>query len=324
MITMTRTIGLMATLVLWLAVSATAGQWHIAGSLPCNDCHVGHGTEGGQEIPGGPFSALLKKNTVNELCLSCHDGTDPTAPDVLSPTPMYSSSPAKESSAGFFLSVLTMNAGGHDLGLPAATPLQAAGVTMELQCSNCHAVHGNANYRNLLEDPAGAGSALEVLLGRDVFTARDPDNPPTASGSAGAYDRSNVAYAANYSAWCASCHDLVRFNTQSAPPAHFNGHPSDIAINQALPDSHTDATHWRMGTGAGFVDGGDAAGIPRLPFVNSQGTDFTTAATPLESNHVFCLSCHKAHGGPNTNAMHWPYVEGGSSFISGCQQCHNK
>ncbi len=309
-----------------LPFAAMAGEWHIEGNLLCQDCHLQHASEEGQELPGGPYSYLLLKNTINELCLSCHDGSDPTAPDVQAPVQMYQSTTSGHSAAGFFGTTGIDNAMGHTLGLPLTTPLQAGGALMTLNCASCHAVHGNTNYRNLLYDPANRGDSILVTDGTDLFTLVAPDRPPTMAGSVAAYDADNVGYKQNYSAWCASCHDQLEINATALPPAHFNSHPSDVSMNAFVGEYHADPIHWTSGIGEGFPDIGDGTdyGIPRVPFQAPTSVDFTTSIEPAETNEVFCGSCHIAHGGQYEKALRWPYYEGGNAFLAGCQQCHNK
>jgi len=306
--------------------AAWAGEWHIDQSLFCQDCHLQHASEDGRQLPGGPYSQLLLKNTINELCLSCHSSADPTAPDVQAPVQMYDATVSGESSAGFFGLIGIDNVMGHTLGQPAATPLQSAGTLMDLSCASCHAVHGNHNYRNLKYDPAGVGDSIILLDGADVFSQIPPDNPPTTAGSVIAYSRDNLGYRANYAAWCVTCHDQVAVNAQGLPPAHFNGHPIDVALNEFSGETHTDPDHWVAGIGEGFPAAGNATsyGIPRLPFEAPGATDFLTATEPAHGNEVFCGSCHYSHGGNHEKSLRWPYYEGGNTFLAGCQQCHNK
>lgn len=299
-----------------------SGEWHVEPYLYCQNCHIQHATKDGQTIPGGPFSTLLLKNTVNELCLSCHDGSDPSAPDVQLPVQMYSGTISGESGGGYFSLIGIDNMAGHSLGLGGITPLQAEAQFVELNCASCHAVHGNGNYRNLLYDPAGVGDSLVLVDGVDVFTQFAPDKPPTASGSVAAYSRDNVGYRQAYSAWCTSCHNRLEINAAGSPPAHFHSHPTDIALNEFPTEMHTDPAHWVIGTGEGFADAPD--GILRVPFEVPTAVDHFTAVEPAESNQVFCGSCHKSHGGQYTKSLLWSYVEGDLDFIAGCQQCHNK
>ncbi len=64
---------------------ATAGDFHTGASLRCADCHVMHFSQSHGFMPdgsgfsislgsSGPYGYLLR-NEVNDLCLSCHDGS---------------------------------------------------------------------------------------------------------------------------------------------------------------------------------------------------------------------------------------------------------
>ena len=310
-----------AIVALMVHAVSMAGNWHVGQSLVCQECHIEHSSESGQPTPGGPFTSLLVKSSINDLCLSCHDGTDQTAPDILLPIDMYQTTTSRESGAGFMQSPGFDHTGGHSIGLAVNIPFNSQGKTTTLSCASCHAYHGNDNYRNLAYDPDGAGDSLIVREGVDVFTQVLPANPPNRAGSTAAYSRDNSAYKSNYSRWCASCHSQLVSTPGAVLPAHFNAHPNDIALNEYAPTVHTDASHWTTGTGDGFATSG---GIPRVPFVNAAAFDFTSATTASASSKVFCLSCHKAHGASSQRALLWPYVEGGTNYLAGCQQCHNK
>jgi Doubled CXXCH motif (Paired_CXXCH_1) len=312
---------ILAIIAMMIHAVALAGNWHIGQSLACQECHIEHASESGLPTPGGPFSSLLVKSSVNDLCLSCHDGTNPSAPDILLPIDMYQTTSSGESSGGFVMSPGFDHAGGHSIGLPVAVPLNNQGKTMTLSCVSCHAYHGNENYRNLAYDPDGVGDSLVVKEGVDVFTQTLPAVPPTRTGSIAAYSRDNVGYKSNYTRWCASCHNQLASPSSAILPAHFNDHPNEVAINAYSPSTHTDPSHWVTGTGDGFPTTG---GIPRVPFVNATATDFNSAKTVSASNKVFCLSCHKPHGSSSQRALLWPYFEGGTNYVDGCQQCHNK
>ena len=316
----------MAVTVLSVSPILRAGNWHTGASLQCGQCHAEHATVGGQEIPGGPYSTLLVKAGVNELCLSCHDGSDPTAPDVLSPVSMYDQSPSTESAAGHFASTGVINPAGHSLGVAVAMPLNGAGKTATLTCASCHDYHGNSNYRNLRYDPSGKGDSISLQASVDVFWQYAPLDPPTGSGSAAGYNQSNIRYKSSWSRWCGSCHDLVASNSPASPPAHFNAHPVDVAISGAGSTPHVSTAHWVSGTGEGFLGSSPilGEGIPRVPFLQPSATDFAGAGQVQSGNQVFCGSCHKSHGSDYTKGLRWPYVGGGANYLSGCQQCHSK
>jgi len=312
-------------LLLTLVTSVNSGNWHVGPSLNCADCHLQHSSEDAQPVSGGPFSTLLLKNTVNELCLSCHDGSDPAAPDVLNPVGMYSGESPGESAAGFLDGIGLLNARGHDLAVSAATPLSTFSSARDLHCGHCHNVHGNANYRNLLADPAESGDTIIIEEGIQVFTQVRPDVPPAISASIAAYSRSNVGYKENLTQWCVSCHDRLATNLSASAEAHFMAHPSDVALNSGGLDAHADAQHWVAGTGEGFPSASNPGeGIHRLPHLSPTATDHASATTAAETDRVFCMSCHKAHGGAYQSSLLWPNEEGGSNFIAGCQQCHNQ
>lgn len=301
-----------------------AGDWHVAGSLECGDCHLQHGSNQRDPTVEGAFAILLRKSSINELCMSCHDGTDAAAPDILAPTPMYSSAPSGESAAGFLSAIGVPNPNGHSIGIELSTPLVQSVTQRELSCVSCHSAHGNGNYRNLLSDPAGNGASLLMIQGQQVFIGVQPDIPPSSGGSIAAYDRNNIGYVSGLSAWCSSCHDLLSMNSGASAPAHFNAHPSDIALDAFPYDSHTDQNHWTIGTGEGFAAIGQSSATLRVPFMAPAATDFAQSRTVAADNQVSCMSCHKAHGSSHRKGLLWPYLDGSESMLSGCQQCHNK
>jgi hypothetical protein len=238
---------------------------------------------------------------------------------------MYDGAVSDESAAGRFAQFGLVNAHGHDLGVSAAIPLSLSGESLELNCAHCHAPHGNRNFRNLVYDPGGHGDSLSVEDGVDLFTEFQPDIPPTVSGSVSAYNAANVGYRRNMTEWCAGCHDMLATNSTASAPAHFMAHPSGVGIDEYGLDAHTDPSHWLAGTGEGFaVAAGAAEGIVRVPFEAPGAVDFQSTQTPSTADRVFCLSCHKAHGNDNGSGLLWPYIEGGTNYIAGCQQCHNK
>jgi predicted CXXCH cytochrome family protein len=316
--------GVLFAFIMCLPGLALAGDWHVTGTNDCGDCHLQHGSNQRDPTVEGAYSSLLRKSSVNELCMSCHDGTDPSAPDVVSPAPMYSSTSSGESGAGVLLSVGFENPNGHTLGVELPVPLTNAPVSRELTCVSCHAPHGNGNYRNLLVDPAGTGASIIIQYGVDVFVGVSPDNPPTSEGSINAYSRDNIGYVSSMTAWCSSCHDQLALNSTASAPAHFNAHPSDIALDAYFYDGHTDVNHWLGGTGEGFAAVLQSQATPRLPFLAPAATDFETSRTATAASRVTCVTCHKAHGSSYRKGMVWPYLDENESNLAGCQQCHNK
>lgn len=295
---------------------------------PCGDCHTLHYSEaGGQPVivePGGPFARLLIRATTNKLCLFCHDGSDPKAPDVLEPVAMYAGSGDEHSGAGSFAnSGGAANPNGHDLGLNATGVPFSAMVNVSLTCASCHDPHGTPNYRNVLTSPAG-GPGIAAVMGTDLFREVPPGDPPSTTASSAAYKESNLGYKGKISAWCAECHDRLKpaVNTLSNRVHHL----TDVPLNGA--GYPADPAHWQGGTGPGFGTAtGDAVeGVPRLRFQVSGAVDFATSKAVARSNEVICGTCHLAHGGKYRKGLVWPYLEQGS-FVdanAGCKQCHKK
>ena len=294
---------------------------------PCSDCHTLHYSEGGSQPvevePGGPFKRLLISAGTNKLCLFCHDGSDPKAPDVLGPVTMYNGSGDEYSGAGFFTNSGGFENGtGHDLGFAKQSVPFSSMTNVTLNCASCHDPHGTQNYRNILTNPAG-DPGIPVVMGSEVYRENPPGNPPSTVASIAAYKESNLGYQANSSQWCMECHDELKptVNTPTSREHHFTNVPLN---GSGYP---TDPAHWVGGVGSGFglVTGDAIEGIPRLRFQVEGALDYVSARTVAVDNQVICSSCHFAHGGPHGEGMIWPHEDSGGSADkdSGCQQCHN-
>jgi hypothetical protein len=294
---------------------------------PCSDCHTEHYEEGGG-LPagtdtGGPFDELLVRSTTNRLCLFCHDGSDVTAPDVLAPVTSYSGSGDEHSAAGFFSGAVgTKNDNGHDLGVLVTEVPFSTLTNVTLTCASCHDPHGTANFRNLLDRPAGTVDAA-VKVGTDVFVRSLPGDPPSMGATLQAYRESNVGYRSSTSRWCTTCHDQLQPMLNN--PANRDHHFTDVSIDGA--GYPTDPPHWASGTGSGFgsATGDGVEGVPRLRFQVAGAVDVTSAQLAAADNQVMCETCHLAHGGDYEHGFVWPEEGAGSTADkdSGCQQCHN-
>ncbi|GAB4341896.1 MAG: cytochrome c [Candidatus Abyssubacteria bacterium] len=314
-----------------LAADAFGGEYHVEEQV-CSECHTAHFSQHGRPPagaePGGPFEKLLLFSSPTKLCLSCHDGSDVDAPDVLEPV-TTSYAPDQFSGGGYFqYSGETPSPNGHDLGVfPAEVPFSGM-APLSLQCTSCHNPHGNAYYRNLIPEPGvGAGTALAhnnpSQPTDNVFEQIHPDG----ANPSEAYRTSNIAYRAEMSEWCAECHDRLLPNQPGTLPAHFQAHPSGVAIGYGA-GVHVDERHWLGGTGAGFgeVIGDGLPGIPRVRFQTPSATSFESARLVSAYNEVFCATCHFAHGGPYAAGATWPYKSPTqkADAYAPCQQCHNQ
>ncbi len=169
----------------FLLSTVQAGEYHYGGNvtLACADCHVMHGTQGGQGMvwsggPGSytggaivPYTRLLKANGIVNLCLLCHENntlgmSNPTPPDIWNKD--AGSMPAGYvPSAGDFADRGSLNElNRHSIGTSGLTPpgnsnpggwanavARWGSDGTQFTCIFCHNQHGNANFRNLRYDP---------------------------------------------------------------------------------------------------------------------------------------------------------------------------
>ncbi len=205
-----------AVLLIAIAIACTplrAGDWHIRQSSGCSDCHTQHNSENNQPMRtdnvSTPAPLLLRRGTPIELCVSCHDGSNPAAPDVITPV-----SYVAESAAGPFPNTGgTPTAVAHHLNNPTAEVPPGGSVAMVVVCTTCHDPHGNDNYRNLRPDPTQTNLApISVLSSQTVIA--------NGSNPSAVYVAPNVIYKSGVSKWCSTCHTDY----------YTNGHSVDTAI----------------------------------------------------------------------------------------------
>jgi predicted CXXCH cytochrome family protein len=190
---------LILTACIALAAPLFAGDWHYGVNLVCSDCHTQHNSANGQPMRTDnnptPAPLLLRRGTPLELCLSCHDGSNPNAPDVIAPVSYVS-----ESAAGSF-----PNSGGiatgmaHHLNNPAAEVPPGGTQPMVLICTTCHDPHGNQNYRNLRTDPSKTNQPPANVTVVQQY-------PPNGVNPSQVYVPSNIIYKSGMSQWCGTCH----------------------------------------------------------------------------------------------------------------------
>lgn len=277
------------------AMIASAGDWHSGSDLACSDCHTMHNSSGGQPMryDGDPSPAqhLLRDATSLTLCIYCHDGSTPNAPDVVAPV-----NGALELPGGFFPTAWSTPSGtAHALGGSNPETPPGGSRPMVLTCTSCHDPHGGPSYRNLRLDPAGTGASLPVSA-TEVVRANG-SNPSRV------YASSNITYKGGISSWCGACHGDYhgRPANEEGTSSPWLRHPQDQTIARSR---NADFDFWR-----GAVPG-------RVPVQSPDGE-----AAPSPGDQVFCLSCHKAHGSANRAAT---IFADGKTLTSTCQQCHDK
>ena len=288
-------LGLALLTLLVLSRRLRGGDWHSGADVNCNECHTMHNSSAGQpmryDANPEPAAKLLRHANPLSLCLYCHDGSKPTAPDVLAPV-SYVSDPAGGSFPNVPLGTATGIA--HTLGGAPVTP-PGGSVPMTLTCVSCHDPHGSTSFRNLKTDPLGNESNLPVIAKQTVKA--NGMNP------ASVYVQTNVVFKSGVSAWCGSCHGEFhgRTATQEGTGSPFLRHPQNQTISSSR---NADFPYW------------STALANRIP-VQSPTDD----VVPSFDDQVMCLSCHKAHGSANSAAT---IFSNGASLTSTCQQCHNE
>jgi hypothetical protein len=315
------------------------GVFHNGSTLVCSHCHIMHASQQHlhdnqtfQEVWGGyprTFSLtemMLKSPDPISLCLTCHDG-QPGIPDVVG----ADVNGLTDRSGGYFDVPNTDNPRGHKLEFGLSTnggfdlcmrchfggTFETAAVT----CIDCHNPHGNYKARNLQWASSPGG---EPELGLFVSAG--------ATGLA-KYERENVRYGTSDDATnrevtniCLDCHHVLTGATYNRPdgsdihslhPSYDSERGDPNTIDQGETDGTSAPAHWESGTGAGFFD------TQRLRWVTREATDFGSAdVIDASRNGVFCLSCHRAHGGEHSFALLYDPTDPISG--EGCDQCHYK
>jgi predicted CXXCH cytochrome family protein len=276
---------------------ARGGDWHVGGSLVCSDCHTLHDSSDGQPMrydkQATPSVSLLRNANPLSLCISCHDGSNQKAPDVIAPVTYVSDPPG-----GFFANTGGIASGNaHNLGMASSEIPPGGDNSVIMTCTTCHDPHGNSNYRNLLHKPGGAGNVPDMTVAVNQTVKANGSNPSTV------YTPSNLVYKSGMSQWCGACHAVFfgKSADKEGIASPWLRHPSDRTIST---DKHADYQHW-----SGSVTN-------RVP-VQSPGDD----TIPSGDDQVFCLSCHKAHGSSKPFGL--IYADG-ATLPSTCQQCHSQ
>lgn len=322
--------------ILLLPMVAVAGDFHTGATLICSDCHVMHYSQShGYNADGsgfttplggsGPYHYLLR-NDINDLCLTCHDGSS-FAPDVLGTnTSSYVRQAGALNRPGTGQAATGHTLDATDVAPGSNPPWNEAN---GLNCTNCHQPHGyNANgnaWRNTKHDPGNygfPGVIITYATGTNVLTE---DIYQVAAGPMTThYATSNVFFnepdptKSAYADFCKGCHTDFHGDKGGAELGGATGeewyrHPTNDADIGAVGGGHSS-----LGVFTGHTN--------RVKVMSASGVWDPPAADSTPS----CMSCHKAHG--NQNAFGLIFMSGtgtvteqgddGTTTKDLCKQCH--
>lgn len=292
-----------AIVVVLLGETARAGEHHQGASLACADCHIMHGaddTATPARVAGLAGKAYLLRAgrsddglAITRTCLLCHDGHG-DAPDVWGE---HAGTYVRQAGALPTGAAPYDGWKGHSLdGRVADAP--GGGGRMLLQCTSCHAEHGNTGYRNLGTNDAPAVSYAkgDNDLGKDVFVRSFQRGEVATNYAVDNVDFNEPRRASAMDAFCARCH----------PRMH--GAPGDPDIGGGVvgaflrhPTGGVDIGR-RAGDGAHSSLGVFGGRRRRLKVASPSGTWGEPGAewrSPARDLSPMCVSCHKAHGNRN-------------------------
>ncbi len=299
--------------------------------LLCSDCHTMHYSKRGEippgSEPGGPFVELILTQTTNQLCLNCHDGSDPDAPNVENPT-------GYESAAGHFtVDGIVVEGNRHSLGSSEPPPGYSGGTWSEaLTCTSCHEPHGKNTYRNLVEHPGGQGPVEVTVMRGPVYDGAAAVQEIAGEPITVRYSVDNIRYRKSIeggdryglSEWCGGCHGDFHGPGGSGamggspagdigPGSEWIRHPSmDVTMSEGFRNGNLGSDNWFSRLSS------------RVPVVSP--TEIPGSQSNSD-NEVFCGSCHKAHGSDRPHILIYdddqtPDRNDGTRMSETCTQCH--
>jgi hypothetical protein len=356
-----------------LATVAMAGDYHVGTTLVCSDCHVMHGSK--QHTSGsadttytfpyaeGPYHKLLRGETVNNVCLGCHDGQT-AIPDVLCDNSASALTPHGRRAGALNAATNAYgvnNTGsytaddGHSLFSEDLPPGNVGGVgavgsnaaligAEGLECTSCHGAHGNKYYRNMNGYKSTATPPTYIPAqwqGKEVtyqIGGTPMDTAWVYEALPHNYDDTNINYQepdpnrSAYGEWCGTCH------------GSFHGKPGDTYIGP----SGNEVRHPTAGVdmdSSTVKKWANSTAANRLKVMSKNGNWGVTSAAAFAGEQFTpsCFTCHKSHGNQNpfglvfvyTNASNGPAANGnaaaaiteegnGGKLRDMCRNCHGQ
>jgi hypothetical protein len=286
--------------------------FHDGGVARCNGCHTMHNSQDGALVDpdsptGNPY--LLIDATPTDVCLSCHASFGQFSSDGQTRGPGGDFYWLTQDVTWVTDSVTYWSYGrehGHNIVSPGYGLVEDGVLTTApggtfmsayMGCNSCHDPHGNPNFRMLYttgESPANYPGGYPFT---EPAPVADGNSVRTRIGEAGEeITGQHTAYTSGMSDWCANCHA---------------GMHSDLTTNFVHPVGDTVGSTISSNYNA-YVTTGDLTGsfstayMPLAPFEDAANTTTSTTGT-VASSRVMCLSCHRAHASPYSDAGRWDF-----------------
>jgi len=269
-------------------------NYYLADTNLCANCHRTHRAQG---------ASLLKFPTVEETCLTCHDGTQSkynvldgqVSRDGTWMNPLASSAGPFGSLMGKISSSRPVAA--HTIGTPlnqapGGNPVGVEEWEQRLSCVSCHTAHFSTNFR-ILTSNTPANPVVEVRAFAD---------------STGDQEREKINYIKGMNTLCSGCHPDYHAQSGAGSEPAAGTHQSDGLFRHPV-------------------------GVRPADFGNG-----LTTSLPLEGlnrdnrDNISCITCHRAHG--STSLSHIAEQEQGGArqtnyllrkdYYGVCQDCHKR
>lgn len=188
-----------------------------------------------------------------------------------------------------------------------------------------HSAHNNVNDASL--DGSTVGLSFRYLLGvlgredsdwQYVETAADHNRYNGMARTAATASASITTI----SGLCAQCHGAYH-NTVDGAPDTFGISTSNAVLAAGQWIRHP--TDYDMPTTVGSEYAAFTTYQPETP-VGKIAANLAVAGDDVSGGNrvVLCVSCHRAHGSPNADALRWSYgtMDVGTGVTNGCMNCH--
>ena len=250
----------------------------------CAYCHSFH---------NGQAPKLLSFSTVNDSCISCHDGTG-SKYNIINGTVDKNglfSDPLK-SNSGPFGSILNRNSTAapmsiHSLDQPINTAPGGNYTNQELAeplgCGSCHDPHFNGNYRSLRTQLPGSIN-VKVKAYAETNLNDNKEDP---------------FYVSGINQFCKGCHSDYMANSGSA----------NIPAN----GTYQSDGKYRHSVGVSIQD----------YYKGPLTTSLSLQGPVQDNNYISCVTCHFAHGSENKTNDFSNYLLR-RDFRGVCEDCHKK